>query len=92
MSIDWNTVQMCKTCPPLRKATQDEIDIYVERIYSHSSELWFCGNCNNGQNEWLIKELLWDLENEFLVTPCCHGEAAAVLNSYMPSVYVKEGK
>jgi hypothetical protein len=36
--------------------------------------------------------MMWDIENEFLVTPCCHTEAAAALNSYDPSAYRTKGK
>jgi hypothetical protein len=36
--------------------------------------------------------MLMDIENEFLVTPCCHTEAAEALCSYDPSAYRTKGK
>lgn len=92
MSIDWSTVQACKECPPIRKMTTDEAVIFAEHMYSNDIELWFCGGCHHGQNEWTLGEMLWDELNEFPTTPCCHTEAAAALQKYNPPVYVKEGK
>jgi hypothetical protein len=92
MSIDWSTVRACKDCCDIRKATDLEINKYIEDHVSHDDEIWYCGGCRNSQNEWVIGDMLWDIENEFLVTPCCHTEAAAALNSYDPSAYRTKSK
>jgi hypothetical protein len=92
MSIDWSQVRACKDCSDIRKATDLEINKYIEDHVSHDDEIWYCGGCRNSQNEWVIGDMLWDIENEFLVTPCCHTEAAAALCSYDPSAYRTKGK
>jgi hypothetical protein len=79
-------------CQPIRKATDLEIREYIEDHISHDDELWYCGYCRNGQNEWVMGDMLMDIENEFLVTPCCHTEAAEALCSYDPPAYKKKGR
>jgi hypothetical protein len=48
--------------------------------YIKPQDAFYCEWCNNGQNEWKITELLFDIENEFPLTPCCHTEATEALD------------
>ena len=81
--MDLSRLKTCsQQCDNNRKATSEEIADYITSHDSYPTELWFCGYCRNGQNEWTIPEMLFDTENEFLVTPCCHTEAAEALQNY----------
>lgn len=71
----------------MRRPKATEIEWHIERAQAHPDELWFCGGCNHGQNEWLIREMLFDTDNDLLVTPCCHTEAAEVMQRYEKTAY-----
>lgn len=79
-------IQHCTDCPPLRKSDAGEVIAYLDKTNSYDSDLFYCSGCRSGQNEWLIKDMLWDALNQFLVTPCCHGEAAYFLVRYREEV------
>lgn len=69
-------------CGEIRKPTEQEYKDFLDRYNWHDKELGFCGWCRNGQNEWFPTNLLFDIENDFMVTPCCHAEAVAAFFSY----------
>jgi len=76
-----------RSCSDLRKPTPQEIASFTESMDSSMSEIWLCGWCNNGQNEWLLHQMLFDPAYEFMVTPCCHTEAETALVLDSPSDY-----
>jgi len=72
-------VSEIRSCSDLRKPNQEEISKFVNDMESSMNELWLCGWCNGGQNEWFLYQMLFDPANEFMVTPCCHTEAEEAL-------------
>ena len=75
-------MDLVRSCSDLRKPTPEETKNFVESLDSSINELWYCGWCNSGQNEWLLIQMLYDPVNEFMVTPCCHTEASEALVNY----------
>jgi hypothetical protein len=73
---------LVRTCSDLRQPTAQETSRFIESMDSSVNELWFCGWCNFGRNKWLLIQMLYDPENEFMVTPCCHTEAKEALVGY----------
>ena len=69
-------------CERNRKVEDDEIDRFITSMEANRQDLFYCGNCNNGQNEWKAIELLFDIPNEMVITPCCHTEATESLVNY----------
>jgi hypothetical protein len=71
-----------KTCSNLggvhRKITLEEVQQFIE-IHSITNGAWVCDWCA-GNNEWQITELLWSVEDDFAITPCCHTEATEALD------------
>ena len=80
-------MELVRTCSDLRQPTVDETSKFVENMGSTVHELWFCGWCNFGRNEWLLIQMLYDPTNEFMVTPCCHTEAKEALVAYDQDPY-----
>jgi hypothetical protein len=66
-------------CSKHRKITLQEATRFAEVQYIDPEDEFYCGWCNHGKNEWKITELLFDIENEFAITPCCHTEATEAL-------------
>lgn len=69
-------------CGEIRKMNDVELKDFTDRHDWREDSLGFCGWCRNGGNEWKVNELLFDIENDFVVTPCCHAEAAAAFFVY----------
>lgn len=69
-------------CDSHRKVEDDEIDRFISSMEANRQDLFYCGNCNNGRNEWKAIELLFDIPNEMVITPCCHTEATESLVNY----------
>jgi len=67
------------TCDKHRKATPDEIHRFANIQGVKTQDTFDCTWCNKGKNSWAIYELLFDEEEEFLITPCCHTEATEAL-------------
>lgn len=72
-------------CDNNRKITDDEAKRLTESLAHYNNTLFYCGYCNSGQNEYDdMSVMLFDKENEFPVTPCCHTEATEALKCYCP--------
>lgn len=69
-------------CDHNRKMEPKELERLVESMAHDSDTLYYCGYCRGGQNEWKANEMLFDTDNEFSVTPCCHTEATEALKCY----------
>jgi len=61
----------------MRKATASEYEL----LDFGNSELLYCGFCDNGQNEWYVRDMLKNDDGE-IVTPCCFTPASESLYSY----------
>jgi len=61
---------------------EGELERLLNAMAHRVNTLYYCGHCNNGRNEWSIDKMLFDLENEMAVTPCCHTEATEALTCY----------
>lgn len=72
-----NAFSCANTCK-LSKATSILVGVFLADYDYKATEQFECGNCNN-KDLWYASEMLWDNEREFLVTPCCHCEAAHAL-------------
>ena len=66
-----DTCELSKTTPVLTALFLADNDYQANTQFE-------CGNCNN-KDLWLASEMLWNKTQEFLVTPCCHCEAAYAL-------------
>lgn len=75
---------LIKTCSDKskhnRKPTLPELLKFCQTFNIHLDDKFSCGWCRFGRNEWMVQELIWDEENEFLLTPCCHTEATEALD------------
>jgi len=71
-------IKSCADKSNHRRITAEEAQIFMKRQECENGA-YDCGWCNHGKNEWKITELLWDIENEFAITPCCHTEATEAL-------------
>lgn len=80
MCDKWAVKSCSDDCSKHRKITDEEAEKFAKIQEIAKSDEFTCGWCNNGQNEWAITELLWDKENEFAITPCCHTEATEALD------------
>lgn len=76
----WPVKSCSDECNKHHKITQEEAEELAKIQGVEASDAFTCDWCNNGQNEWAITELLWDIENEFAITPCCHTEATEALD------------
>lgn len=63
-----------------RRIRNNEIEQFIESMEAHRYDVFECGYCNGCQNEWSAFELIYDSENEFALTPCCHTEATEALH------------
>lgn len=78
---DKSDIKSCSDgCSKHRRITEEEAQRFAEIQYIKPHEAFYCEWCNHGQNEWKITELLFDTENEFPLTPCCHTEATEALD------------
>ena len=79
MSFDsvgaWSCADTCR----LSKSTPVLVAVFLSEHELTADQEFECGNCTC-RDLWKISEMLWDTENEFLVTPCCHGEASHFLD------------
>jgi predicted sulfurtransferase len=75
----WQIKSCSDDCNKHRKITNEEAQEFFNRL-GVPNQAYTCGWCNNGHNEWKIEELLFDIENEFPLTPCCHTEATEALD------------
>lgn len=62
----------------LIKSTEILVGIYCARYDYSATDTFTCGWCAN-TDEWTIPEMLWSVEDEYFVTPCCHTEAITAL-------------
>jgi predicted sulfurtransferase len=76
----WVVKSCTDECDKHRRITQEEAQRFAEIQHIKPTDAFDCGWCNSGRNTWAITELLWDMENEFAVTPCCHTEATEALD------------
>lgn len=76
----WEIKSCTDGCSKHRKITIQEATRFAEIQYVNPTDEFTCDWCNHGQNEWKITELLFDIENEFPITPCCHTEATEALD------------
>jgi len=76
----WQIKSCSDDCSKHRRITIQEATRFAEIQYVSPTDEFECGWCNQGKNEWKITELLFDIENEFAITPCCHTEATEALN------------
>jgi hypothetical protein len=71
------------TCSKLtNEFPKGELERLDNAMAHRVNTLYYCGYCNFGRNEWSITQMLFDLENEMAVTPCCHTEATEALKCY----------
>jgi hypothetical protein len=72
----------CSDCK-ISKATPVLVAIFLAEYNINESDTFECSNCSNS-DLWTIPEMLWNVDGEYLVTPCCHCEAvvALELNNY----------
>ena len=71
------------TCSKLTNVfPEGELERLLNAMAHRVNTLYYCGHCNNGRHEWSIDKMLFDLENEMAVTPCCHTEATEALTCY----------
>jgi len=76
----WQIKSCSDDCNKHRKITIAEAAQFAKIQYVEITDRFECGWCNQGKNEWEITELLYDVANEFAITPCCHTEATEALN------------
>ena len=80
LCVKWEIKSCSDDCNKHRKITIAEAAQFAKIQYVEITDKFECGWCNQGKNEWEITELLFDVENEFPITPCCHTEATEALN------------
>ena len=80
----FDIVSCSDNCSDIRKLLPDELSRLDSSMAHSAGALFFCGYCRNGQNEWHLDEMLYDIINEIAVTPCCHTEATEALSCYCP--------
>jgi len=62
----------------LIKSTPVFVAIFCAQYDYDQKDLFTCGWCANN-DEWTISEMMWSVEDEYLITPCCHTEAITAL-------------
>jgi hypothetical protein len=62
----------------LTKSSSVLVAVYCAQHDYDAKDLFTCGWCANN-DEWTIPEMLWSVEDEYFVTPCCHTEAITAL-------------
>ena len=78
LCVKWEVKSCSDDCNKHRKISMTETQRFYDTL-DLPAGAYTCGWCNNGQNEWRIHELLYDIENDFPITPCCHTEATEAL-------------
>ena len=83
MSMSHFEIVTCSNnCSDIRKLLPEELKRLESSLSHDAGDLFYCGDCRNGQNEWHFDEMLFDVKNEIAVTPCCHTEATEALKCY----------
>jgi hypothetical protein len=80
LCVKWEIKSCSDECNNHRQITEEEAKRFAEIQYIKETDSFACGWCMYGRNEWKITELLFDAENEFAITPCCHTEATEALD------------
>jgi hypothetical protein len=81
LCVRWEIKSCSDDCNKHRLITEAEATRFCEVLdLVKPTDQFDCGWCNNGQNRWAINQLLFDIENEFPITPCCHTEATEALD------------
>ena len=75
----WNIKSCSDDCSQHRRISLSEAIRLAQVQGVEIQDEFECGWCHTGQNSWKITELLFDAENEFPITPCCHTEATEAL-------------
>jgi hypothetical protein len=78
----FETVSCVDSCNSLRVTTYKEYEQLVAAFLHESDTVFECRVCNNGQNYWLLIQMLYDSKREICVTPCCHSEATEALKCH----------
>jgi hypothetical protein len=76
----WQIKSCSDDCKKHRRISENEALHFAEIQFVKATDKFTCNWCNHGNNEWQITELLFDRENEFPITPCCHTEATEALD------------
>lgn len=69
-------------CGNNRKIGADELTRLADAMAHEKGTIFYCGYCNNGQNEYELHEMFYDIKEELAITPCCHTEATEALKCY----------
>jgi len=85
MSFDSKGIWSCSDTCRLDVNTPVLTALYCAEYDFTDSELFDCGYCAY-KGAWTIPQLLWNAEEDYLVTPCCHTEAIAALDPHEPKV------
>jgi hypothetical protein len=65
-------------CGKLTKSTPVLVAVYYAQYDYDDSDQFTCGWCSNN-DLWTIPEMMWNEDEEYFVTPCCHTEAITSL-------------
>jgi hypothetical protein len=72
-----NEISCSKNCK-ISKPTPVLIAVFLAEYNLDETDTFGCSNCSNS-DFWIISDLLWSVDGEYLVTPCCHCEAVVAL-------------
>ena len=78
-------------CGKLTKATQVLVAVYCAQYEYERDDEFTCGWCANN-DVWTIPEMMWNHEQEFMVTPCCHTEAITALVPVYPREHFDQAR
>lgn len=79
MCNKWSIKSCSDECNGHRRITLEEAT-HLMKVQGIDNSALTCDWCNHSRNEWKITELLFDIENDFPITPCCHTEATEALD------------
>ena len=79
LCVKWEIKSCSDECNNHRQITKEEAKWFAKIQYIKEPDSVACVWCMFGRNEWKLTELLFDTENEFAITPCCHTEATEAL-------------
>lgn len=65
-------------CGKLIKSTPVLVAVFYAQYDYDDRDTFSCGWCANN-DEWTIPEMLYSVEDDYFVTPCCHTEAITSL-------------
>jgi len=65
-------------CGKLTKSTPVLVAVYYAQYDYDDSDQFTCGWCSNN-DLWTIPEMMFNEEENYFVTPCCHTEAITSL-------------